>query len=169
MTDSTLLVDLQNALSSDAQLPSDDLIQQWSQRAYSAAASKPLASMEVTIRFVDEIEMGDLNSSYRGKQGTTNVLSFPFENEFDFAESNDLNDDGQIESDLLGDIVICHKVIQREAQEQGKTELNHYAHMVTHGVLHLCGYDHIDDADAEEMEALEVKILALSGIENPYT
>ena len=70
---------------------------------------------------------------------------------------------------LLGDIVICHAVIRKESIEQNKSLEDHYAHMVTHGVLHLCGYDHIDESSAEQMEALEVEILAHSNIENPYT
>ncbi|MCL4135276.1 UNVERIFIED_CONTAM: hypothetical protein GTU68_031484 [Idotea baltica] len=105
--------------------------------------------------------MRDLNSQYRGKDKTTNVLSFPFENEFLAL--------AELAPGLLGDIVICHSVVVEQAAQQNKTVHNHYAHMVIHGLLHLCGFDHQDDEQAEEMEALEVKILAQSNIPNPYT
>lgn len=173
MTEELVDVDVQQALVADSdEPPAPTLLREWANRAYKQVASSPT---EITIRLVDESEMAELNESYRGKQGTTNVLSFPFENEFDFAAMPNIDTDTDTEAELdsvadfLGDIVICHKVIQREAQEQKKSELNHYAHMVTHGVLHLCGYDHLEDAEAEEMEALEVVILAQSDIENPYT
>ena len=169
MTEKLVEVDVQLALADDSEEPpSALLISEWANRAYKKVAASPT---EVTIRLVDELEMVKLNESYRGKHGATNVLSFPFENEFDFADmpNADSNDESDSVADFLGDIVICHAVIQREAKEQNKSELNHYAHMVTHGLLHLCGYDHIDNDEAEEMEALEVIILALSDIENPYT
>lgn len=166
MTKTLVLVDVQNALSDESEEPpSAKLLSTWANLAYSAVAASPT---EVTIRLVDEGEMSELNQAYRGKSGTTNVLSFPFESEFE-----QIVETGQLLAepipDLLGDIVICHNVIHQEAHEQNKTTLNHYAHMVTHGVLHLCGYDHLNDDEAEEMEALEVKILAQSHIENPYT
>ena len=164
MTKELVLVDVQNALTEYSNyIPSDELLSSWVNLAYTTVAASPT---EVTVRLVDEDEMAELNQAYRGKPGTTNVLSFVFENEFD-AEPESI----QAESipDLLGDIVICHKVVVKEALEQNKTEHNHYAHMVAHGVLHLCGYDHMNDEEAEEMEALEVKILAQSHIENPYT
>lgn len=171
MTKELVLVDVQNALTEEnEEPPSAKLLSTWANLAYSAVAASPT---EVTIRLVDESEMVELNQAYRGKSGITNVLSFPFENEFEQAIAAELPlaEPRLVEPipDLLGDIVICHNVIQQEANEQNKTALNHYAHMVTHGVLHLCGYDHLDDDEAEEMEALEVKILAQSHIENPYT
>jgi probable rRNA maturation factor len=156
-----LLVDVQNALEHDVddddKPPSASALTQWAELAHQAV-SETLS--ELTLRLVDESEMIALNQDYRGKQGLTNVLSFPVDADFCMAD-----DDGRT---LIGDIVICHKVISREAAEQNKTALNHYAHMVTHGVLHLHGYDHLDDESAEEMEALEANILSTSGIENPY-
>jgi probable rRNA maturation factor len=114
-------------------------------------------SAELTIRVVDEAESQQLNSSYRQKDKPTNVLSFPFE-----------VPDG-IESDLLGDLVVCYQVVQQEAQQQKKSINDHWLHMVVHGVLHLLGFDHLDDTEAEEMESLEIEVLEKLQIKNPYT
>jgi len=162
MTNSvSLLVDVQVALEHDVddedKPPSASKLSRWATLAHSAVADEP---SEVTLRLVGETEMKALNQGYRGKTGTTNVLSFPVDDKFDFACEGGPT--------LLGDIVICHNVIMHEAVEQNKTPENHYAHIVTHGVLHLHGYDHLDDQSAEEMEALEADILSKSGIENPY-
>lgn len=123
-----------------------------------AALNKKIASAEVTIRVVDENEMTELNSSYRQKSGATNVLSFPFtvpeEVEFDIP--------------ILGDIVICADVVNREAEEQHKSRDAHWAHMIVHGIFHLLGYDHIIDQEAEIMESLEIQVLKTFGFENPY-
>jgi probable rRNA maturation factor len=111
---------------------------------------------EVTIRIVDADESQALNADYRGKHKPTNVLSFPFE-----APPG-------IELPLLGDLVICQNVVAQEAQQQHKPLMQHYAHMVIHGTLHLLGYDHIEDADAEAMEQLERRLLARFNIPDPY-
>jgi probable rRNA maturation factor len=111
---------------------------------------------EIVIRLVDNQESAELNQQYRHKQGPTNILSFPFEVPDGF------------DSDLLGDLVICAPLIALEAQQQNKQLFDHWAHITIHGVLHLLGYDHIDDAEAEEMEALEIKILSRLNINNPY-
>ena len=114
------------------------------------------SAAEITIRLVDSDESQQLNNQYRGKDKPTNVLSFPFEVPTG------------IELDLLGDLVICAPVIAAEAIEQNKSENAHWAHMVIHGCLHLLGYDHINDQEAEEMEALEIALLAKLNIADPY-
>ena len=111
---------------------------------------------EIVIRLVDDQESAELNQQYRHKQGPTNILSFPFEAPDGF------------DTDLLGDLVICTPLIALKAQQQNKQLFDHWAHITIHGVLHLLGYDHIDDAEAEEMEALEIKILSRLNINNPY-
>lgn len=115
---------------------------------------------ELTIRVVDETESQALNNEYRGKDKPTNVLSFPFE----WPEG--LPADAL--TPMLGDLAICAAVVQHEAQQQHKSADAHWAHMIIHGVLHLLGYDHIEDADAETMETLEIELLAGLGYANPY-
>lgn len=147
--------------------PSSKSIAEWAQAAFSAhncaadyAGSDHKKAVEITIRLVDKLEMTELNHVYRGKSCATNVLSFPAQLPPELIE--------ELEMDLLGDIVICHCVVTQEAKQQQKTVSDHYAHMVTHGVLHLCGYDHEDDVSASQMEGLESTILAANGISNPY-
>lgn len=111
---------------------------------------------EVLVRIVDEEESAQLNSEYRGKNGATNVLSFPFEAP------------PQVEMNLLGDVVICAPIIEREALQQGKTVESHWAHMAVHSSLHLLGFDHQTDEQASEMELLEKDILARMGYADPY-
>lgn len=111
---------------------------------------------EVLLRVVDEAESEALNHSYRGKRSPTNVLAFPFE------------PPPGVPSALLGDVIICAAVVRREAREQGKPARAHWTHMVVHGCLHLLGYDHQTDDEAQEMETLEIQILARLGIDNPY-
>ena len=110
---------------------------------------------ELTIRIVDEAESASLNGRFRHKPKPTNVLSFPYEAE-------------ALDEPILGDLVICAPVVAREAAEQGKTGEAHWAHMVVHGVLHLLGYDHEKDDDAEKMEAREREILCRLGFPDPY-
>lgn len=111
---------------------------------------------ELTIRVVDKSEMSTLNQTYRQKSGPTNVLSFPF------------SAPKGVELALLGDIIICLPVIVEESEIQGKPIVDHWAHMVVHGALHLLGFDHILVEQAEEMENLEVEILARFKIMDPY-
>jgi probable rRNA maturation factor len=106
----------------------------------------------VTIRIVDADEGRLLNATYRGKDYATNVLTFPLTEE----------------PQLMGDIVICAPVVSREAGEQRKTLLAHYAHMTVHGILHLHGYDHEVDAQAELMEAMETAVMQKLGFADPY-
>jgi len=115
---------------------------------------------EVSIQVVDEAIIGELNETYRHKSGPTNVLSFPFEAPPGLPEEE--------AGALLGDIAICAQVVSREAQEQDKALQSHWAHMVVHGVLHLLGYDHLNDEEAEEMESLEIQLLSELAFPNPY-
>ncbi|SFV68212.1 Metal-dependent hydrolase YbeY, involved in rRNA and/or ribosome maturation and assembly [hydrothermal vent metagenome] len=111
---------------------------------------------EITLRFVDIVEIQQLNHTYRNKNQPTNVLSFP----------SDLP--SEIKSNFLGDIVICNEVVIKEAKQQQKTNEAHFAHMIIHGVLHLLGFDHIKEAEAEEMENLEIELLKQLNFQNPY-
>lgn len=147
----SIILDLQLA-STASNLPSESQIQQW----LDAAILPFQAEAEVTVRIVDESESQQLNFDYREKDKPTNVLSFPFQCP------------PGIELPLLGDLVICAGVVAQEAKEQQKTLTAHWAHMVVHGSLHLLGFDHINDADALEMEAEEIQILAELGFADPY-
>lgn len=144
-------LDLQRA--SDACAPDDAAFQQWCELALRHRSG----DSELTIRLVDEAEGRELNHTYRHKDYATNVLSFPA----------DVPDE-LLDIPLLGDLVICGAVVEREAREQGKASQAHWAHMVIHGCLHLLGYDHIEDDEAEEMEALERQLLAELGHPDPY-
>ena len=122
---------------------------------------------ELTIRLVGEAEMATLNRDYRGKDQPTNVLSFPAQSAEDLPAGlpPELCDELARQ---LGDMAICGAVVVREAADQGKAEIAHWAHITLHGVLHLLGYDHLEAADAAEMEALEIKLLAKLGYSDPY-
>lgn len=124
--------------------------------AEAALAGEPRESVSLSVRVVDEVEIQDLNQRYRKKSKPTNVLSFPFE------------DPPGVVSDELGDVVLCASVVRREAAEQGKEPLAHWAHLLVHGVLHLCGHDHQTDDEAEQMEGEERRILATLGYPDPY-
>ena len=147
----TITLDLQLAYQPQ-NLPSSDDFQHW----VNTALNTYQRDFELTIRIVDNNESQQLNKQYREKDKPTNVLSFPFE-----------VPDG-IEMDLLGDLVIAADVVSVEASEQQKTLSAHWAHMVIHGCLHLLGFDHITDDEAQEMESLEIKLLAQLGFKNPY-
>ena len=111
---------------------------------------------ELVIRIVDQSESAELNQRYRHKRGATNILSFPFETP------------EMISSALLGDLVICAPIIEQQAKQQQKLLFHHWAHIVIHGVLHLCGYDHISDTEAQIMESKEITLLEKLSIRNPY-
>ncbi|OLU23244.1 rRNA maturation RNase YbeY [Pseudomonas sp. PA15(2017)] len=148
------MIELDLQVASEAgRLPAQADFQAWC----AIALRQRSADSELTIRLVDEEEGRELNRTWRGKDYATNVLSFPA----------DVPDE-LLDIPLLGDLVICVPVVEREAVEQGKTLDAHWAHLVIHGCLHLLGYDHILDAEAEEMEGLERILLAELGHPDPY-
>ena len=150
-----LALSLQVACQHEA-LPNENQVRTWAQAALAGQGAG-----ELTVRLVDEDESRALNQRYRGKDRPTNVLSFPFE-----------APDGlppEALPPVLGDLVICARVVEDEASGQGKPLMAHWAHMVVHGVLHLLGHDHQRDEDAEKMESLETAIMARLGFEDPYT
>lgn len=128
-------------------LPRRKQVETWVKSALYADAA-------LTVRFVGEEEGRTLNRTYRGKDYATNVLTFAY------AEHED--------EPVTGDIVLCCPVVEAEAREQRKPLLAHYAHLIVHGVLHAQGYEHEDDADAEEMEAIETETLQALGFDDPY-
>jgi probable rRNA maturation factor len=135
-------------------VPASASFRRWIEAALKGARRRKAS--EVSVRIVDIEEGQSLNFQYRGRDYATNVLSFPVE----LPPGVDLP--------LIGDLVICAPVVAREAAEQGKKPADHWAHLTIHGTLHLLGYDHIDEAEAEAMEALETRILAGLGISDPY-
>jgi probable rRNA maturation factor len=146
-----LTIDMDNA-SCCKDIPDEQIIHQW----ITAALSNYKDTAEVSIRVVNEDESAELNQRYRNKQGPTNVLSFPA----DLPES--------LQLPLLGDLVICAPIVEHEARQQNKSSEAHWAHMLVHGSLHLIGYDHVNDDDAEIMERLETKILTGLNFPPPY-
>ncbi len=147
----TPIVDLQIATADDC-IPSEQQFETWVRAALPADKQ----NAELTIRIVGTVESQTLNSQYRHKDSPTNVLSFP----------SDLPP--ELELPLLGDLVICAPVVESEALQQHKTLDAHWAHMVVHGVLHLLGFDHVEDDQAEVMEQLEIDILAVLNYADPY-
>lgn len=147
-------LDLQIALQQPENfaLPPQTEFEQW----VTAALDGSMETVELTIRLVEKDESAALNTQYRDKQGATNVLSFPFEAPAD------------VSLPLLGDLIICAPLVVDESAAQNKTQRAHWAHLVVHGILHLRSYDHIDDAEALEMEGLERKIMAYLGFDDPY-
>ena len=132
-------------VSEQANIPAKSQFKKWAQAALRV-------DTEVTIRIVDAQEALELNSTYRGKDYATNVLTFPLTEE----------------PILMGDIIICAPVVAAEANAQHKDLMAHYAHLTVHGMLHLCGFDHETEPQAELMESLEVQILTKLGYANPY-
>lgn len=146
-------IELELQIASDTKtLPHPAQIREW----VSAALTGHVDTAELTIRVVDEEESAELNERFRGKPGPTNVLSFPYAPMPGIA------------SRILGDLVICAPLVEQQAEEQEKTLLAHWAHMVVHGTLHLLGYNHEFDEEAEEMEGIETDILVRLGFPPPY-
>lgn len=146
-----LVVEIDSASSEPA--PEEGDLRSW----ISAALIDRKLDTEISVRLVDIEEMSELNQRYRNKTGPTNVLSFP------------ADIPAELNHPLLGDIVICSPVVRREAAEQGKPEDAHWAHMTVHGTLHLQGYDHLIEAEAQTMEAIETAILATLNYPCPYS
>jgi probable rRNA maturation factor len=142
-------IDIDIQLESDHDnIPTEKNLIAWAKLALERDAA------EITIRIVDDEESSYLNKHYRNKSGPTNVLSFPLKIPFD--------------NKLHGDIVICAPLISKEATSQNKLVQHHWAHITIHGILHLQGYDHIQQSDAKIMEQREITILSTLGIPNPY-
>jgi probable rRNA maturation factor len=151
-------VDLQVA-SSVGSVPDESLVQSWVQDVINEMGIR--RECEVSIRIVDEQEGHALNLQYRDKDSATNVLSFPVDDQAMLNLPADV-------PRVLGDIVICGPIVEREAKEQNKQIEFHWAHLLVHGTLHLLGHDHEEDAQAEEMEAIETRILGKRGVADPY-
>jgi probable rRNA maturation factor len=149
-------VDVQLA-ADDGSVPTADDIATWVNRAVDGAGST--GDIEISVRVVSTAEMQQLNSEFRDQDKPTNVLSFPA------GDLAGLPDDA---ARPLGDIVVCAAVVADEAEQQGKAQRDHWAHMIVHGTLHLLGFDHESDSDAAEMEGIEIRIMTDHGITNPY-
>ncbi len=150
-----ITVDLQSAVEKTVKIPTRERIERWV-RATLEGAGFAGQEVELTVRIVEPEESAHLNQTYRHKTGPTNVLSFPFENP------------PGVTLPLLGDLVICASVVEQQAVQQHKAVTAHWAHMIVHGVLHLLGYDHIEPQQRQEMEMLEISILAGLGYKDPY-
>ncbi len=144
-------IDIQNASSLNA-LPTESELSEWVEAALGDTGTE----VELSIRIVDEEESKALNYQYRQKNRPTNVLSFPCELP------------PEVDIKLLGDLVICAPIVEKEAKEQEKSPTSHWAHMIIHGTLHLLGYDHIHDDDAEKMESTEIRLMQQLGYPSPY-
>jgi len=152
MNKHSLKIDLQNDLDLP-RIPDPAQMTHWVR----ASLQQDYEQLEQTIRIVDQVESRQLNKAFRHIDKPTNVLSFP------------ADDSDYLDYDHLGDLVICAAVVEAEAKLQNKKALAHWAHMVVHGMLHLQGYDHQTERDAQQMEALEIEILASLGHTNPYS
>jgi probable rRNA maturation factor len=144
-------MEIQNVSGFDL-LPKDELMIKWADQALDEQHKEA----EITLRVVNIEEGQELNKEWRKKDAATNVLSFPVGEVIEHAPN------------LLGDIVICAPIVEQEAKEQGKDIEAHWAHLIIHGILHLQGYDHLSDEEANIMETKEIQILKKSGYANPY-
>jgi len=147
----------------DVNVPSDNTFYDWVENAISYLSDNGLlenTEIELSIVVVEPVESQSLNLQYRQQDKPTNILSFPFETPDIFKQHQEVS--------ILGDLIICAAIVESEALQQQKETADHWAHMLVHGILHLLGYDHINDADAKVMEDLEIKILSQQGINNLY-
>jgi len=164
--------DLASATSSSIEEPPpSNLLCAWAQAAWQGDSN---AEPVISLRIVSLDESQQLNHNYRGKNKATNVLSFPMQmdelqvpGDFTLSEQNEQTDIFTAQL-MLGDLAICAEVVEREAKEQGKSSQAHWVHMVVHGMLHLQGFDHIEDDEAGEMEKLEISIMKRLGFSDPY-
>ena len=140
-------------------LPNDDIFKKCIK---AVIIEKNINNISVNINIANLEEIQQINNDYRNKNKPTNIISFPFE------KPAGLPDDFTEMNDFIGDIVISSDVLEQEAKEQNKHLENHWCHIIIHGVLHLLGYDHIEENEAQEMESLEIKILQSLNISNPY-
>ncbi len=147
----SLEITVQDAATSP-QLPSTAQFELWVNTALAHVKNAPQEG-EITIKIIDELESARLNHTFRKKEGPTNILSFSYDSTTFF---------------FVGDLAICAALVEREAQEQEKQRLAHWAHLTVHGTLHLMGYDHIEEHEAVIMESLEAKILQKLGYDSPY-
>ncbi len=163
-----MLIDLQINTQNDG-IPTSSDFHRWAKAVFTELGKDD--NVELTIRLTDNYEVQQLNRDYRGKDKPTNILSFPFEAididpmELQMAYAGDV---AELGVPFIGDLIIATGVMENEAEIQKKPLLDHYAHITIHGILHLLGYDHIADDEAEVMENLEKQILARLGIANPY-
>jgi probable rRNA maturation factor len=134
----------------------DDLAERAVREALSHSGARLAGAAELSILLTDDAEQRELNRQWRGKDSSTNVLSFPQIEPF-----------GPVVG-ILGDISLARETLEREAGEQGVSFADHFTHLIVHGFLHILGYDHLTDAEASEMEMLETRILAVLGIDDPY-
>lgn len=148
-------IDIQNATNAEVKIKNKSLIE-WAKLTLSSQA---IQKAELTIRLVDITEITNLNNTYRKKNTATNVLAFP---------AAKLPTDIKLKYPLLGDIIICPEVVFDESIKLQKTSTSHFALLVIHGVLHLLGYDHIEEEDAQKMQKIEIELLDKLGFENPY-
>ena len=164
-----LEVDIDRTRDWDGQTDWERVAEDAVKAAFSVSSHGDLAeapfTVSISIRLSDDVEVHELNRQWRDKDKPTNVLSFPML-EADELEALANTDDGEV---LLGDMILGYGVCTSEAEEKDIPLARHASHLIVHGTLHLLGLDHIDDVEAEHMEALEVKALASLGIANPYS
>lgn len=142
------------------QLPDPETLLRRAAQATETALGKDLSDTVLTISLATDDAVAELNQHWRNKTGPTNVLSFPAARDMPLPPG---------EPRLLGDIMLAAGVVKREAEQQSKSLEHHLVHLAVHGILHIMDYDHINESEANEMESLEIDILNVLGIANPYT